>query len=164
MLAAVTREDLVDRVQAILDGDGALPEKLTQVAGATAEAFEAERAWVAVEKQGELWTIGGISMVLADPRHGPLPAGAGIIGRAVRTGRTQRVGDVHADHDYVAAVALTRSELAVPVLGPGLTDAAAIGVLNVEANRLHAFGPAEAAIGERVAALLAPHLLRWKNG
>jgi GAF domain-containing protein len=160
MLAAVTREDLVERARAILDGTGTLPEKLTQVASATAEAFEAERAWVAVDRDGQLWTVGGVSMVLADPRHGPLPAGAGIIGRAVRTGKTQRVDDVQADPDYVAAVALIRSELAVPILDP---TSGAIGVLNVEANRLRAFGPAEGAIGERVAAVIAPHLLRLRN-
>lgn len=52
----------------------------------------------------------------------------GISGRAVQTGRSQRVGDVLQDPDYIAYSPGTRSELAVPLLIGGQ----ALGVINVE--------------------------------
>ena len=59
----------------------------------------------------------------------------GIIGRAVKTGRSQLVGDVTQDPDYIEYDPETRSELAVPIkLGEN-----AIGVINVEHPECNAF-------------------------
>ncbi len=50
----------------------------------------------------------------------------GVLGRAVRTGRTQYVRDVREDADYVAATERIRSEIAVPFAEP------TAGAFNVE--------------------------------
>jgi PAS domain S-box-containing protein len=59
----------------------------------------------------------------------------GIAGRAVRTARAQRVGNVLADPDYIQYDEKTRSELAVPLMMGGQ----AIGVVNVEHLEYNAF-------------------------
>lgn len=59
----------------------------------------------------------------------------GVIGRAVRTGRSQLVGDVTQDPDYIEYDPETRSELAVPIkLGEEV-----IGAINVEHPDYNAF-------------------------
>jgi signal transduction histidine kinase len=62
-----------------------------------------------------------------------LPTSAGIMGAAVREGRTQLVNDVHADPRYLCppGVKAARAELAVPIcLGDRV-----LGVVNVEGDR-----------------------------
>ena len=59
----------------------------------------------------------------------------GVAGRAIITGMSQRVGDVHSDPDYLRANSSTRSELAVPIVFAGEV----IGVINVEHPEENAF-------------------------
>jgi GAF domain-containing protein/DNA-binding LacI/PurR family transcriptional regulator len=59
----------------------------------------------------------------------------GIVGRAVKTGRSCLVPDVSKDQDYRVANMETRSELAVPILLHGDV----IGVIDVEHSELDAF-------------------------
>jgi PAS domain S-box-containing protein len=59
----------------------------------------------------------------------------GITGRAVLTGRPQLVKDVRKNRDYIPYSAMTRSELAVPLLDRGKV----IGVLNAESDEEGAF-------------------------
>lgn len=93
-----------------------------------------------------------VGILLYDPRRGVLevvahrgkhppsqdylPVGEGIIGRAWRTGRPQRVPDVRRDPDYFPAHPGTRSEL--DVLIPGKEGL--LGVINVESPLRRAFG------------------------
>jgi GAF domain-containing protein/CheY-like chemotaxis protein len=59
----------------------------------------------------------------------------GITGRVVRTGESQRVGDIRKDKDYIEYVPETCSELAVPIrIGKEV-----IGVINVEHPDYNAF-------------------------
>src|SRR5262249_11208149 len=60
----------------------------------------------------------------------------GVIGRAVRTGTMVHLPDVTEDPEYISAEPSTRSELAIPIIG---SNAAAIGVFNIESPRLSAF-------------------------
>ena len=55
----------------------------------------------------------------------------GVVGRVMRTGKTELVRDVHADSDYRAASPDVRSEVSVP-LHAGDT---VIGVLNIESGQ-----------------------------
>lgn len=80
-----------------------------------------------------------------------LPLDQGIIGRVCRTGRTETVDDVSRDADFVAWFADTKSEIAVPVQIGGVVE----GVLNVESDRVGAFGPSERLVLETVANQLA---------
>jgi len=59
----------------------------------------------------------------------------GVTGRVVRTGCSQRVGDVQVDADYIAYNSETRSELAVPIK----IGSEVIGVINVEHAEPDAF-------------------------
>ena len=65
-----------------------------------------------------------------------LRPGEGITGWVVRHGKPARVGDVTQDARYVAARSGVRSELAVPLEVNGETR----GVLNVDSDRVDAFG------------------------
>jgi putative methionine-R-sulfoxide reductase with GAF domain len=118
------------------------------------DALEVERCWVCRVDGALIRTVAGVNMVLADPNQEPLPLGKGVVGRCAREARTLRVDDVLKEKDYFAATALTRAEIAVPIV----RDGAAVGVLNVEANRIAAFGDREQAVVEAVAELLAGYL------
>lgn len=131
-----------------------LAERLGAVAAAIVEAVEVERCWVCRVDGALIRTVAGVNMVLANPNQAPLPLGKGIVGRCAREAQTFRVDDVLTVKDYFAATALTRSELAVPIVRDGV----AVGVLNVEANRIAAFGDREQALVEAVAALIAGYM------
>ena len=59
------------------------------------------------------------------------PLHSGIVGRAVRTNQPVLAPDVHQDSDYVAILASTQTEIAVPLRKGGVV----FGVLNVESSR-----------------------------
>jgi two-component system NtrC family sensor kinase len=80
-----------------------------------------------------------------------MPSESGIVGRVVRSGRTEVVEDVRADRDFVGWFADTRSEIAVPIQIGGVIE----GVLNVESDRVGAFGPSERLVLETVANQIA---------
>jgi putative methionine-R-sulfoxide reductase with GAF domain len=128
--------------------------RLDQVTRAICDALEVERCWICRLDGNVLYTEAGVAMALADPRHDPLPLEKGIVGRTAREGRSRRIDDVLAVPEYFAAVALTRSELAVPILDPSPPERV-IGVINIEANRVAAFASEHQEAVEEVAARLA---------
>src|SRR5437660_10568105 len=65
-----------------------------------------------------------------------LRLGEGITGWVARAGKPARVGDVSKDSRYIMVQPNVRSELAVPLEVSGQVR----GVLNVDSNRLNAFG------------------------
>ena len=77
--------------------------------------------------------------------------GTGVVGRVCKTGRTEVVEDVRADKDFVGWFADTRSEIAVPIQIGGVVE----GVLNVESDRVSAFGASERLVLETVANQIA---------
>ena len=84
--------------------------------------------------------------------HDPmLRWGTGIVGHVIRTGERVVCGDVHADSRYVVGRAATRSELAVPIVGP----AGVIGALNVESDLGDAFTATDAELLEFFASAAA---------
>lgn len=60
-----------------------------------------------------------------------IPLGRGVCGAAARTGRTQRVDDVHAVADHIACDAATNSELVVPLVTP---SGELIGVFDLDSE------------------------------
>ncbi len=74
----------------------------------------------------------------------------GVIGRAVRTGKTQLVSDTAADPDYMVCVPEMQSELAIPIK----TGDTIFGVLDVESARRYAFDEADVVALEALAGQL----------
>ena len=70
--------------------------------------------------------------------HGCLviPFSRGVCGAAARTRQTQLVPDVDAFPGHIACASSTRSELVIPVFGPGER---LIGVLDIDSNQPDAF-------------------------
>ncbi len=71
----------------------------------------------------------------------------GIVGQVVRTGRPALVADVRLDPDYIGVCPTTCSEVAVPIMAGGQ----AIGVINLESERLAAFDEEHRRFLERLA-------------
>ncbi|SMO72315.1 GAF domain-containing protein [Paracoccus laeviglucosivorans] len=70
--------------------------------------------------------------------HGCLviPFARGVCGAAARTRQTQLVPDVDAFPGHIACASSTRSELVIPVFGPGEV---LLGVLDIDSNQPDAF-------------------------
>ena len=77
--------------------------------------------------------------------------GQGVVGRAFTTGQTQSVPRVGEDPDYFSVDPATRSELAVPLRRGDRV----LGVLNLESDRVDAFGPADRQLAESLADAVA---------
>jgi GAF domain-containing protein len=86
--------------------------------------------------------------------HTRIPLGRGICGAAAAEKTTIIVDDVHTDSRYLACSVDTRSEIVVPIM----LDSDVLGELDIDSDRLAAFGDADRDLLERVAAMLAPIL------
>lgn len=75
----------------------------------------------------------------------------GVAGRAFAQGRTQLVPDVSVDPDYIAGSPRVKSELCVPLT----RGERVLGVLNLESDRLAAFGEEDVRLAEALAETLA---------
>lgn len=86
--------------------------------------------------------------------HSRIPLGRGICGAAAADKATIIVDDVSKDARYLACSPLTRSEIVVPIMRRGEV----LGEIDIDSDRLAAFGAADRALVEAVAALLAERL------
>jgi L-methionine (R)-S-oxide reductase len=86
--------------------------------------------------------------------HTRIPLGRGICGAAASEKATIIVDDVQKDPRYLACSAETRSEIVVPIM----QGDEVLGELDVDSDRLAAFGPQDRELLERVAGRLAPRL------
>lgn len=84
--------------------------------------------------------------------HESIPIGEGICGSAAASGKTEVVDDVNADRRYLACFASTRSEIVVPIL----SGADVVGELDIDSDRLAAFGAEDQAFLEQLAQMLSP--------
>jgi L-methionine (R)-S-oxide reductase len=90
--------------------------------------------------------------------HTRIPLGRGICGAAATEKSTIVVDDVNADPRYLACSVDTRSEIVVPILLRGEV----LGEIDIDSDRPAAFGSADRALLEKVAALLAPRVRRGR--
>jgi GAF domain-containing protein len=136
--------------------EGSTPSaRRDQVVLGLMESLDADRCIIGKVDEGAVTAVCGHGMGIAgSPAYARLPIDRGIVGRTAREARTQRVDDVYQDPDYYAAIALTRSELATPVV----RDGRVVAVLNVESNRPAAFSPEDEWVIEAAAAFVATHL------
>lgn len=86
--------------------------------------------------------------------HTRIALGAGICGAAATEKATIIVDDVNADPRYLACSLETQSEIVVPIM----LESEVLGEIDIDSDRTAAFGPADRALLERVAPLLAEAL------
>ena len=86
--------------------------------------------------------------------HTHIPLGRGICGAAAAEKATIIVDDVNADPRYLACSLDTKSEIVVPIMKGGEV----LGEIDIDSDRLAAFGPADQQMLEAVAALLAERM------
>jgi len=87
----------------------------------------------------------------APTEHTRIPIERGVCGRAVREERTVIVDDVRADPEYLACFLETRSEIVVPIRGPG----GVLGEIDVDGVVEAAFDASDRAFLETVAGKLS---------
>jgi len=86
--------------------------------------------------------------------HARIPLGRGICGAAATEKTTIIVDDVNADSRYLACSIETRSEIVVPIM----LGTEVLGEIDIDSDRLAAFGQDDKTLLEAVAARLAPRL------
>jgi len=84
--------------------------------------------------------------------HRRIPLSQGLCGAAAREHRTIVVDDVRQDARYLACSLDTRSEIVVPVVGPG---GQVFGEIDIDSDAPAAFGPDDRRLLETLAAALA---------
>jgi len=86
--------------------------------------------------------------------HMRIPLGQGICGAAATAKATIVVDDVNADARYLACSIETKSEIVVPIMRGDTV----LGEIDIDSDQAAAFGPADRALLEPVAAMLAERL------
>lgn len=86
--------------------------------------------------------------------HTHIPVGRGICGAAAAEKATIVVDDVNADPRYLACSVDTRSEIVVPIM----SESDVLGEIDIDSDRVAAFGPDDRELLEAVAARLAPKI------
>jgi L-methionine (R)-S-oxide reductase len=90
---------------------------------------------------------------IGPPAFVRFPIEAGLTGQAIRTKKTVVANDVSKNSSYLTAFAGTRSEIIVPVLDA--SQSRVIGTIDVESDKLDAFGPDDQKVLEQCAMALA---------
>lgn len=152
--AAPAGEDAEAALEAVLAGDLDDEEALRRVVQGLAAAH-ATWGWVGV------YLLAGDTLVLG-PYVGPptehtrIPVGRGVCGTAVAEDRNVVVEDVRALDNYLACSVGTRSEIVVLIRDGGDV----VGQFDVDSDDAGAFGPADEALLERLAARAGPRCRR----
>lgn len=139
----------------IAEAIGAAPDATTalRVAVARLAAAVAHYTWVGI------YVLEGNELVLgpfagAPSPHTRIPLGRGICGAAATAKATIVVDDVAADPRYLACSAATRSEMVVPIIHGDRV----LGEIDIDSDTPAAFGDADRALLEPVAAALAARM------
>jgi len=115
------------------------------------ECFE-RYSWVGI------YVVEGEKLLLSawsgpeETEHTEIPVGEGICGLAAKTGETEVVPDVSQRPEFIACFPSTKSEIVVPILGPG---GVILGEIDVDSDWLDAFDEQDRKFLEDVAAALA---------
>ena len=129
--------EIVPQIEGLIRGETDLIANLANVAAALKEAFGFFWVGFYFAKDGQL---------VLGPFQGPIACtridfGQGVCGHAFRTGETTIVPDVDQFPGHIACSSAARSEIVVPIFGP---DGSAVGVLDVDSDRLDDLGQADA--------------------
>jgi GAF domain-containing protein len=147
-------DDALAEAEAALAGDLPDDAAIRRVVEALA-ATHPNWAWVGV------YLLAGDTLVLGPfvgppTEHTRIPVGVGVCGTAVAQGANMTVDDVGELDNYLACSVGTRSELVVLIRDGGDV----VGQFDVDSDDLAAFGPADEALLERLAALAGPRCRR----
>ena len=117
------------------------PERILETAvGRIHDAFQYPAVAISMaEPDGSGYRIAAVATRDARPAVGRYAMSEGIVGRSYREKKTQNIGDVSSDPDYIALVSTTRSEVAVPILWGDEV----VAVLNVEREIPGSFSQSE---------------------
>jgi L-methionine (R)-S-oxide reductase len=166
-------DDVLRRVDALLEGETDWVAAMATVACELHHAFDAYdwtgfyRLVTASSLPRSLRSLGSAgpspSLLVIGPyqgRHGCLriDLSRGVCGAAARTRTTQVVPDVEAFPGHIACSGSTRSEIVVPIIGPG---GRLLGVLDVDSDAPAAFDEVDRAALERLCAGLGA---RYEGG
>ncbi|MEP7131909.1 MAG: GAF domain-containing protein [Acidobacteriota bacterium] len=143
--------EVIEQVRRAFDGTGDRREKYTRVAEALRKA--GGYRWVGIYDAGEKEIVLLAWSGDAAPAHPKFPLSHGLCGEAARTRQTVIVGDVASDPRYFEAFASTRSEIVVPVIDAVTGRARAL--IDVESDRLDAFGDEDRAFLQRAASAIS---------
>ena len=140
--------DITRQIQSEADDDRAMA-----AAVATLKRRMPDYSWVGI------YLLDGNELVLGPfegkpSPHARIPLGRGICGAAASEKATIIVDDVNADPRYLACSIETKSEIVVPIM----RGADVLGEIDIDSDRPAAFGAADRALLEPVAALLAERL------
>ena len=104
-----------------------------------------------------IYVVEGDELVLSawageeETEHTTIKVGEGICGLAAATGRTELVPDVSEREEFIACFPTTRSEIVVPILGPG----GVLGEIDIDSDWLDAFDDPDRDLLEDVAERLS---------
>jgi L-methionine (R)-S-oxide reductase len=146
--------DCLRKVCAAIDSE----QESTGVMGRTVLLLKQEMpdyTWVGI------YLLDGNELVLGPFAGKPSPhtriaLGRGICGAAAAEEQTIIVDDVNKDPRYLACSLETRSEIVVPIM----LDGQVLGEIDIDSDKLAAFGKADQVLLEQVAQHLAPRLRR----
>ncbi|MBI3764664.1 MAG: GAF domain-containing protein [Chloroflexi bacterium] len=127
-----------------------LIERATEIVGATFYPTSFG-VLLADEATGELRVHPSYRDSLDEMQMRTIPAGYGVVGRAVATGQPQRVPDVSREPTYLEAARHTRSELCVPLKA----GERVLGAINAESAQFDAFSQADERLLTTIAGQLA---------
>jgi GAF domain-containing protein len=154
------RDEALAEIERIAGGDGDADDVLRRVVDLLHDRFD-DYSWVGI------YFVEGDELVLG-PWRGPqatehvrIPVGQGICGAAAASGETEIVDDVSADDRYLSCFLSTRSEIVVPIV----YDQLVVAEIDIDSDRVAAFGEEDRAFLERVAAAISEHcLVGWDTG
>jgi len=141
----------LDKIESLLGRESGTPAMETVVR--TLQADHPDYTWVGI------YLLYGNELVLGPfagkpSPHTRIPLGRGICGAAATERTTIIVDDVSADPRYLACSIETKSEIVTPIM----LDGDVLGEIDIDSDKPAAFGSADRALLEKVAALLAPRL------
>jgi GAF domain-containing protein len=140
-------------------------ERIAAAVAGTADATGAMTRAVDILKETPAYSWVGIYLLEGDELvlgpfrgkpspHTRIPLGRGICGAAATQKSTIVVDDVNSDPRYLACSVETQSEIVVPIMRGDTV----LGEIDIDSDARAAFGPADRALLERVAALLSEKL------
>jgi GAF domain-containing protein len=148
-------DELVPQIESLIDGESDLVANLANIAAVLKEAFGFFWVGFYLAKDGDL-VLGPFQCPLACTR---IKFGDGVCGHAFSNAETVIVPNVDEFPGHIACSSASKSEIVVPLFDP---IGKAVGVLDVDSDKLNDFGQADADGLESIAALITARLDKMK--
>ncbi len=150
---------IISRLRAVLEHNLSRPAKARLLAETLREA--GNYRWVGLYDVGTA-EITAIAWTGSEsPAFPSFPASQGLNGAAAASGKPVIVQDVSQDPRWLTTFGSTRAEAIFPVLGVG---GAVVGTIDVESDRIGAFGPEDEALLAEAARVLRPFWTHQPTG